>query len=63
MADGFGAITWWGFSPAIDLQDECKYIVSYTTFNWSRWRITDLFLTFIYPRPVGFRWRKGFSSD
>lgn len=26
MADGFGAITWWGFSPALDLQDryQCK---------------------------------------
>lgn len=22
MTDGFGAVTWWGFSPAIDLQDE-----------------------------------------
>ena len=22
MTDGFGAITWWGFSPALDLQDE-----------------------------------------
>lgn len=22
MTDGFGAVTWWGFSPALDLQDE-----------------------------------------
>ena len=21
MVDGFGAITWWGFSPALDLQE------------------------------------------
>ena len=26
MVDGFGAITWWGFSPAVDLQEkyECE---------------------------------------
>ena len=26
MVDAFGAITWWGFSPALDLQDkyQCK---------------------------------------
>lgn len=22
MVDAYGAVTWWGFSPAIDLQDE-----------------------------------------
>ena len=22
MVDAFGAVTWWGFSPALDLQDK-----------------------------------------
>lgn len=28
MVDGFGAITWWGFSPALDLQDKYQSLVS-----------------------------------
>lgn len=28
MADGFGAITWWGFSPALDLQESCQLLTS-----------------------------------
>ncbi|KAL9978714.1 hypothetical protein ACROYT_G016264 [Oculina patagonica] len=28
MVDGFGAITWWGFSPALDLQDKYDSLVS-----------------------------------
>lgn len=28
MADGFGAITWWGFSPALDLQDRYQSLAS-----------------------------------
>ena len=33
MVDGFGAITWWGFSPALDLQNkyQCKLC-----FSWFR---------------------------
>lgn len=26
MSNGFGTITWWGFSPAIDLQNQGNYI-------------------------------------
>lgn len=28
MVDGFGAITWWGFSPALDLQDKYQSLLS-----------------------------------
>lgn len=28
MVDGFGAITWWGFSPALDLQDKYHSLIS-----------------------------------
>lgn len=33
MVDGFGAITWWGFSPALDLQE--KYLCK-LCFRWFR---------------------------
>jgi len=33
MVDGFGAITWWGFSPALDLQE--KYLCK-LCFSWFR---------------------------
>ncbi len=28
MVDAYGAVTWWGFSPALDLQDEGKYFAT-----------------------------------
>ena len=24
MVGPYGAVTWWGFSPALDFQNECK---------------------------------------
>ena len=29
MTDGFGNITWWGFSPSIDLQEDGLYSMKY----------------------------------
>lgn len=39
MADGFGAITWWGFSPALDLQDDGKYNNASTFLGGKRKKI------------------------
>ena len=33
MVGPYGAVTWWGFSPALDLQNECKEMhIFYTCF-------------------------------
>lgn len=29
MVDAYGAVTWWGFSPALDINDKSKYYVSF----------------------------------
>ncbi|XP_015773182.1 PREDICTED: dynein assembly factor 3, axonemal-like [Acropora digitifera] len=39
MMDGFGAITWWGFSPALDLQGKYQFfqslsLIAMYTFKW-----------------------------
>ena len=35
MADGFGAITWWGFSPALDLQENCQCKCKFSYFGYA----------------------------
>lgn len=50
MVDGFGAITWWGFSPALDLQDkyQCKLCLNLVRAPEQPYVVAKIFVIQVY---------------